>query len=358
MKNELVITFPHIGNYYIPISKLIENTLDGRVLVPPPITKKTIELGVRHSPDFVCIPFKYNLGNYIEALDMGANTLIHAGGGCRFGYYGEVLEQILKDLGYQFNFFSLVDTHNMNILFLYKKFSSLNPSLKLFQFIKAFRLAKEQIDALDNIDIIIRKNIGFEKVKGSFENLSKEFHAKLKDTQTINEVRKLEESFLERFKNLPLNKPAAPLKIGIVGELYTLMEPFSSYFIEKEVAKKGIEVTRYITVSYLIFAKEHKEKIIVKEAAPYLKFAIGADGTDSVSRSQEFAKGNFDGIIHIKPFGCTPEVNSIPVIQNISRDYNIPVIYFSFDSQTSETGIKTRLEAFYDMLSMRKENAL
>ena len=32
----------------------------------------------------------------------------------------------------------------------------------------------------------------------------------------------------------------------------------------------------------------------------------------------------------------------------------MPIIYFSFDSQTSETGIKTRLEAFYDMLKIKK----
>ena len=32
----------------------------------------------------------------------------------------------------------------------------------------------------------------------------------------------------------------------------------------------------------------------------------------------------------------------------------MPVIFFSFDSQTSEVGIKTRLEAFYDMLMVKK----
>jgi hypothetical protein len=31
----------------------------------------------------------------------------------------------------------------------------------------------------------------------------------------------------------------------------------------------------------------------------------------------------------------------------------MPIIYFSFDTLTSETGIKTRLEAFYDMLEMK-----
>jgi len=355
MKEQNIISFPHMGNYHIPITSLIERTLEGKVVAPPPITKKTIELGTRYGPDFVCIPFKYNLGNYIEALENGANILVHAGGGCRFGYYGEVLEQILKDQGYKFKFFSLVDTNNMNILSLYREFNKLNPHLTLLQFIKAFKLAEAQINALDNVEKYIRQNIGFETKKGSFEALEKDFHSSLKMTNSLFEVKSLEKEYVKKFKSIELNKPAHPLRVGIVGELYTLMEPFSSYFIEKTMAGFGIEVRRYITVSYLLFAKEHKERKILKSASPYLKYAIGADGTDSVAKSRKMAEENFDGIIHIKPFGCTPEVNSMPAIQKISRDYNIPVIFFSFDSQTSETGIRTRLEAFYDMLLMRRD---
>ena len=95
-----IITFPHIGSYYIPIKYLIEKTTLCKVIVPPKITKKTIELGSKYSPDYVCVPFKYNLGNFIESIELGANVVLQAGGGCRYGYYAELQEQILKDLGY------------------------------------------------------------------------------------------------------------------------------------------------------------------------------------------------------------------------------------------------------------------
>ena len=58
--------------------------------------------------------------------------------------------------------------------------------------------------------------------------------------------------------------------------------------------------------------------------------------------------------MHIKSFGCTPEMDCIPVLPNISADYRIPILYLSYDTQTSDTGIETRLEAFYDMLSMKR----
>lgn len=75
----------------------------------------------------------------------------------------------------------------------------------------------------------------------------------------------------------------------------------------------------------------------------------------TVYKALEWAKEGFDGIVHVKSFGCTPEIDAMPVLQKISNDYKIPILYFSFDSQTSETGIQTRLEAFYDMIIMRKE---
>jgi len=48
----------------------------------------------------------------------------------------------------------------------------------------------------------------------------------------------------------------------------------------------------------------------------------------------------------------------MPVLQNISEDYKIPVLYLTYDSQTSDEGLLTRLEAFYDMIDMRKKVAV
>ena len=100
--NNKVVSFPHLSNYDVPIKYLIEKLTDAKVIPSPSITKKTIELGSKYSPDYVCMPFKYTLGNYIESLDNGANILIQAGGGCRFGYYFELQKKILEDLGYKF----------------------------------------------------------------------------------------------------------------------------------------------------------------------------------------------------------------------------------------------------------------
>lgn len=351
---EKTISFPHIGNYYVAIEFLVKYTLNIKVLVPPPTTKKTLELGTKHSPDFVCVPFKYNLGNYIEALEKGANFLVQAGGGCRFGYYGEIQEQILRDIGYDFEFISILNTQDLSPFSTYAIFKRLNPKLSFSKFAYYFELTFKIVEIIDKIEEYIRENIGFEVKEGSFERLQKDFLNKLRTVKGFIDVNKIYKKYDTLFRNIEINKPKNSIKVGIVGELYTLMEPFSNYFIEKELAKKGIQITRFITVSYL-FKHHPKEEELIKVSGKYLKYAIGADGTDSVAKTKQLAEAGYDGVIHVKPFGCTPEVNAIPILQNISNDYKMPVLYFSFDSQTSETGIKTRLEAFYDMLLMKRE---
>ena len=82
---------------------------------------------------------------------------------------------------------------------------------------------------------------------------------------------------------------------------------------------------------------------------------MGSSGISTITLAEEYAKRGYDGLIHVKSFGCMPEMDIIPVLHNISADYKIPILYLSYDTQTSDTGIETRLEAFYDMIDMRKE---
>jgi predicted nucleotide-binding protein (sugar kinase/HSP70/actin superfamily) len=353
---EKIFTFPHMGNYEVPMRTLLR-LLDFRALAPPQITKKTLELGAKYSPDFVCVPFKYNLGNYIEALDAGANVILQAGGGCRFGYYGEVQQQILRDLGYDFEFFHFV-SEQVNVRSYYGEFKRVQPDLNLFKFQRAFRVAAAQLDVIDRLEEFMRLNIGFEVTPGSFEKLHAALLRELGKVSSVREVKRIEADYRAKFEALPIDKPANPLRVGVVGEIYVVMEPYSNYFIERELARKGIEVHRFITASYL-FANNNTRHWaeLVSDAGDYLKYFV-ADGTDSVAKAVQLQKQGFDGLIHVKPFGCMPEVNAMPSLQRLSKNEKFPIMYLSFDTQTSETGVKTRIEAFYDMIQMKRDGGV
>ena len=150
-------------------------------LPSPPITKKTIELGAKYSPDSVCLPFKYNLGNFIEALEKGANILFTAGGGCRYRYYAEVTETILKDLNYEFEFFNLITDGKLKITKVYKEFKKLNPSLSFFFFIHQLLYTLIFIWNMDKIDKTIELILG----KKAFKEIN-DLNLSINDYKTIS----------------------------------------------------------------------------------------------------------------------------------------------------------------------------
>ena len=349
------VSFPHMGNYCIPVKTLAEE-LECEVLVPPKMTRRTLELGARHSPEFVCIPFKYNLGNYIESLEAGANLLIQAGGGCRFGYYGEVQEAILRDLGYDFGMLRLMGGFKLRDHI--NDFKRVNPRLTVLRALRAYRVALRQTQALDRVEDYLRRNAGFEMEDGAFESVHASFLGELDTARGIRKIAEIERRFLAEMAAIPTERPDDLLRIGIVGELYVLMEPFSNLFVEKELAKRGVEVHRFVTVSNMVSHGGRKGpahlRELIAESGDYVRYHLGADGTESVSMTYQLMQQGFDGVLHLKPFGCMPEVNAMASLQRMSREHTFPVLFISYDAQTSETGLKTRLDAFCDMLRMRK----
>ena len=70
------IAFPRYAEYNCAIKYLLEQGLGARCIVPPKLTRRTLELGARYSPDYACTPFKTLLGSMIECLEAGADTLM------------------------------------------------------------------------------------------------------------------------------------------------------------------------------------------------------------------------------------------------------------------------------------------
>lgn len=349
------ISFPHIGNYYIPISYLIKKITKQEVLIPNKITRKTIDIGSKYSPDYVCVPFKYNLGNYIEALEQGANILLQAGGGCRYGYYGELQEKILKDLGYEFEFINFIENNKISLKKIYKFAKKINKKLNIFNFSYYLLNTIIMVLILDKLEENIRLNMGFELKEGEHNKIHQELLKELQNDISLTKLIKINHKYKKKFNKIKIYKPDDRLKVGLVGELYSLMEPYSSNYIEQKLIEKHIEVTRQTTLTYLLITKKFKLKKHLKQGKKYIKYHLGADGTESVVLSYKHAKNNYDGIVHIKSFGCTPEINAMSIMNKISEEEKIPIIYFSFDSQDSEVAVNTRIEAFHDMIQSKKE---
>lgn len=349
-----IISFPHMGDYAVPVQFLLSHITTMKIQIAPPITARTIELGSKYSPEFVCTPFKYTIGTLLESLEMGADILLQAGGGCRYGYYSELQEEILKEQGYSFMLFNLVSAGKTDIKKIYRLIKKIEPHFHLLKSLYYLKVTMKMVHYMDEIDHYIRANIGFECHKNEFLDCKKEMLEAFSKIKNNRELRNVYHYYWKRFLKIELKKPQNCLKIGVIGELYTLMEPFANYQLEYVLASYHMEVKRYTNVTYLLFQKKQAIKRYLKKNKKYVTYQMGADAADNVCRARYLCEHGYDGIIHIKSSFCTPEIGAMPLITKVCQDYQVPVIYFSFDANTSEVGMKTRLEAFYDMLEMRR----
>jgi predicted nucleotide-binding protein (sugar kinase/HSP70/actin superfamily) len=100
--------------------------------------------------------------------------------------------------------------------------------------------------------------------------------------------------------------------------------------------------------------RSHQFRWALRHAAPYLYDPSGGESVKSVGRSAYWARQGFDGIVHLMPFTCMPELVAQTILARISTDFNIPVLTLIFDEHTSPGAVQTRLEAFVDLIKRRR----
>ena len=357
--SSLKVSLPHMGNYSIAFKSLIDG-LGCQMVVPPPISRRTVELGSRHSPEFVCLPFKINLGNYIEALDLKAEVLLQAGrsGACRYGYYGEVQEQILRDLGYEFHMVHLFSGgRQFNFV---SSIRSLTNGVSRPRIVRASYLTLLKIHLIDEMESKVRKLRAYEVERGRSDRLLEEGLKKLELMRSGREIKRLRQEMRKKFRSIEICKDANPVRIGIVGELYVVMEPRANLDIERKLGGLRVEVIRPLTLSallkYAVFPfLSHR---ITNRGKGFIQYELGAHAGHSVAHTVEFAEMGLDGVMQLYPFTCMPEISARAILGNVSRTLGIPVLQLSFSEQTGEAGVDTRIEAFVDMLERRRKRGL
>jgi len=348
------IAVPRYAEYNCAAKYVLEKGLDVKCIIPPPLTKKTLELGAKNSPDFVCTPFKTMLGSQIEALEAGANTLFMTYGLCKLGYFGELEEQILKDLGYEFDFINLSHFDTGRKKDLLKVIKVINPKANAARFAVSGIEGIKMTEYVDEITSCYYQNRAFAVNKNIYDRIYNTFISRMYIADSRHDIEEIYKSAKINLADEPLNKPQNPIKVGIVGEFYTAMDSFSNLEVEKRLTDLGVEVHRWMNVSNRMFKYPGDNNLQV-QIKKYSEYNMGCNSTCNIWAAMDYAKRGFDGIIHIKSANCTPEIDVMPALKNISDDFRIPVLYLTFDVQTSDVGLQTRLEAFYDMLSMRKK---
>jgi predicted nucleotide-binding protein (sugar kinase/HSP70/actin superfamily) len=333
-------------------------------VIPPQNNKETLNIGTKLAPESACLPLKLNLGNYVQAAAQGADTIIITGGigPCRFGYYGETARQILRDAGYPLEVV-ILEPPDGSLLGLIQRIRYLagekNSMLKI---IKAIRFAYRKSVAMDQIDDLIhgfRPRAKTPQLADQLYDQAKQRLARAMTDQGIAQVIRWLQGEIWEMANL--NDEAGEgnlLKIGIVGEIYTILEPFSSVETEKELGNLGVYVDRSIYLSGWVgqhvfqgLAQGYRSiKPYHALAKPYLNHFVGGHGRETVGAAVKYAREGYHGIIQLLPLGCMPEIVASSILPRVQDDYGVPIMTLTFDEHTGRAGVQTRLEAFVDLL--------
>jgi predicted nucleotide-binding protein (sugar kinase/HSP70/actin superfamily) len=356
----LKITYPHMGNACIAIEAMLQK-LKLEVIPPPPISKKTLEIGTKHYPEFACMPLKITMGNFIEALDLGADTILMAGGWgpCRFGYYAQVERDILADLGYKFDMV-ILEAPDSRVSELFRQLQALGQNVSIVEAFKALKFAWYKLQVVEELEKKLAYVHPRALDKRKAENIYDLALEKIKATQDKEEIDKLFHTCLASLDQIAL-RAEEPLRIGLVGEIYTVLEPMANYNLIRSLGRLNVEVDNSIYISdwlndHLLggLVKKSHRRQLLKCAAPYLNYFVGGHGLETVGSTVIYARQSYDGVIHLGPLTCMPEIVAQSVLKRVSSEEGIPCMTLYFDEHAGVAGIQTRLEAFTDMLKRKK----
>lgn len=355
------ITFPHMGTSWIGFKSLIEG-IGHEVVLPPPPTRRTLDLGTKYAPEFACLPFKVLLGTYLEAIELGADTIVSSGGvgPCRAGYYTQIQERILREqLGYDVRVITF-EPLRRNWVGTYQILRDL-VQVNLREFLSLVWLTWQKLLALDAIERESHRVRPLELHTGATSRLVSKAFADIDKASTVRDVKDVTKDNLEKMKNIPKDPERQPLKVGVIGEIYVVLEPFVNLDVVETLGHMGVYVDRSIFLTdwtrenTILDAFRVEGEMNIKDAArPYLPELVGGHGQNSIGETILYAKRGFDGVIQLAPFTCIPEIVAKSIIPKVSKDHNMPVLTLMLDEQTGKAGISTRLEAFVDLLAMRR----
>lgn len=355
------ITFPHIGNFHIAIKHFLKE-LGHEVICPPPTSSYTACLGAQYAPESACYPLKLTTGNLLEAIARGADSVFMAGGigPCRFGFYAQVQRHVLRALGHSVDFVLLEPPGGglaTTILSLKKLLKGTTP----LQLIRAARGAWLKCVAVDDLERTAALLRPLEATPGFVDRILMDGLRWLDQASDWAQIRSAWQDSLSDMRHVPRrDSHDGPPVVGIVGEIFMVLDSAANKGVERKLGALGVQVIRFLRASEWVKSNlltflhaSDLEAEILAAAQPYTKAFFGGHGRESVGSAAMMCRGQVDGIVHVMPFTCMPEIAAGSILSTVETQYEVPLLRLSLDEHTAEAGLDTRLEAFVDMILER-----
>ncbi|MHB8171013.1 MAG: acyl-CoA dehydratase activase-related protein [Thermincolia bacterium] len=154
---------------------------------------------------------------------------------------------------------------------------------------------------------------------------------------------------LQMMEGYQVSPPAVgeyQLSFAVLGFPYTINDRFVSVDMVKKLRQMGVRV---------LTAEMVPRRRLLEQAGKLPKNLFWHFSNQVMRSAMHYMDEKVDGIIHITAFGCGPDamVNKMIELEAKARG-KIPFMNITIDEHTGEAGVLTRLEAFVDMLKLRR----
>lgn len=357
------LTVPHIGNLDIMLGA-IGRLVGPEFVFPPKTSQRTLSLGVKYSPASTCLPFKFILGNFIEALEKGADTIamVSDHGPCRVGMYDVVIQQILRDLGFKFTWITMDDTRLWSHYVQRFNKERKEWGASIWTTLRALHLGWRKIKLCEKVERLAHWVRPLEIERGETTKVESRSLRLIDEAENLNQLQKAWEESVHLFNQIEKDPTRRPIRVVITGEGYMVINPHANQEIERRLGEMGVEVTRTVWITHKIghalgldFLHPRSKRSAIKASKPYLRYNLGGECNSSIGYPILFKKDGYEAAIQLLPLGCMLEAVAKNILVRVSREHDIPILTFSLDENLSETMVMTRLSAFVDLLQKRRE---
>ena len=336
MNKKLRVGIPRTLAYYTfyPMWKVFIEKLGAEVILSKATNRKILEDGIKETVNDACIPIKIFHGHVIDLIGkvdyIFIPRMVSADGVATFcpkflglpdmvRFSGADLPPII-DVRYNrkglpgglFRFFKEIA----------KQLGIKNPIITISAAIKALRVQRRYQTLL-------------EKGVRPLEAFKAIFDRRVASTSNSN--------------NEELVKTAGKtVKVALLGYPYAIFDQFISAGVYSKLIKLGAEVTTFEQIPHQTMKRY--SKVMPQNFFWYYSNQVCWAGLYLLDQ-----KNMVDGIIHVTAFGCGPDAMVDKTLELEAKAAGVPFLSLTIDEHTGEGGVQTRLEAFVDMLRIRKQ---
>jgi predicted nucleotide-binding protein (sugar kinase/HSP70/actin superfamily) len=354
----------------------------------PDSDARTLDLGGRYTSGEECLPARVTLGNFLKIIEQPdfqpqktAFFMPTADGPCRFGQYSPYVQKVLRDIG-------------LEEILVFSPSSRDGYSGIGEQKNELMRNALRGLIASDALRRMLHRTRPYETSRGDADGVhtrairSVEEVLERRGTPTEQRMRDMVAALTtarDEFRKVPAVYSRKRPLVGVVGEIFCRLTPFTNDFLIRKLEEFGAECTLAHIVEWVWYTNLEQQKRIKQRGDTFSKAMLGAivknyiqhkdehrlyhpfeedfhgyeeppiqtifeysepylphtgslgEMTLSVGKAVFHYQQGCDGVVDISPFSCMNGIVTEAVYPQVSRDHDhIPIRNFFFDGTQSD----------------------